>query len=43
MFAGKRIDKEVAQKIVTDPKATEALAADDKEVVVAYAKKRFGL
>lgn len=43
MFAGKSIDKAMAQKIVADPQATKALAEDEKEVVVAYAKKRFGL
>jgi hypothetical protein len=43
MFAGKRIDKEMAMKIVSDPKATASLSGDEKEVVVAYAKKRFGL
>ena len=43
MFAGKRIDKTMAQKIVADPQATKALAEDEKDVVVAYAKKRFGL
>jgi hypothetical protein len=43
MFAGKSIDKEIAMKVVSDPKATEALSADEKEVVVAYAKKRFRL
>ena len=43
MFAGKSIDKDMAQKIVNDPQATETLDADEKEVVVAYAKKRFGL
>jgi hypothetical protein len=43
MFAGKSIDKETAQKIVNDPQATKALSAEEKETVVAYAKKRFGL
>lgn len=43
MFAGKSIDKDMAQKIVNDPQATKALSADEKETVVAYAKKRFGL
>ena len=43
LFAGKRIDKELAMKVVSDPKATEALSSDEKEVLVACAKKRFGL
>ena len=43
MFAGKSIDKEVAQKIVNDPQATKTLEADERDAVVAYAKKRFGL
>ena len=43
MFAGKSIDKELAMKVVSDPKATEALSSDEKEVLVAYAKKRFRL
>lgn len=43
MFAGKSIDRDVAMKIVSDPKATAALGADEKELVVAYAKRRFGL
>ena len=43
MFAGKPIDKDLAMKVVSDPKATEALSADEKEVLVAYAKKRFRL
>ncbi len=43
VFAGKSIDKEMAQKIVTDPQTTKTLEADEKEAVVAYAKKRFGL
>ena len=43
MFAGKSINKEIAMKVVSDPKATEALSTDEKEVLVAYAKKRFGL
>ena len=43
MFAGKSINKELAMKVVSDPKATEALSSDEKEVLVAYAKKRFRL
>lgn len=43
IFAGKSIDKELAMKVVSDPKATEALSSDEKEVLVAYAKKRFRL
>ena len=43
MFAGKSIDKELAMKVVSDPKATESLSSDEKEVLVAYAKKRFRL
>ena len=43
MFAGKSINKDVAMKVVSDPKATEALPSEEKEVLVAYAKKRFGL
>ena len=43
MFAGKSIDKDMAQKIVNDPQATKTLEADEKEVVVTYAKERFGL
>ena len=43
MFAGKSIDKELAMKVVSDPKATETLSSDEKEVLVAYAKKRFRL
>ena len=43
VFAGKSIDKELAMKVVSDPKATEALSSDEKEVLVAYAKKRFRL
>lgn len=43
MFAGKSINKELAMKVVSDPKSTEALSSDEKEVLVAYAKKRFGL
>ncbi len=43
MFAGKSIDKDLATKVVSDPKATQALSADEKEAVVAYAKKRFRL
>lgn len=43
MFAGKSIDKEVAMKIVSDPKATASLDGGEKELVVAYAKRRFGL
>ena len=43
VFAGKSIDKELAMKVVSDPKATEALSPDEKEVLVAYAKKRFRL
>ena len=43
VFAGKSIDKEMAQKIVNDPQTTKALEADEREMVVAYAKKRFGL
>ena len=43
MFAGKSIDKDVAMKLISDPKATAALGADEKELVVAYAKRRFGL
>lgn len=43
MFAGKTIDRDMAQKIVADPQATKTLESDEKEAVVAYAKKRFGL
>ena len=43
MFAGKSIDKDVAMKLISDPKATATLGADEKELVVAYAKRRFGL
>ena len=43
MFSGKSIDKEMAMKIVSDPKATESLGVDEKALVVAYAKRRFGL
>lgn len=43
MFAGKSIDKEIAMKVASDPKATESLSADEKEAVIAYAKKRFGV
>ena len=43
MFAGKSINKELAMKVVSDPKATDALSSDEKAVLVAYAKKRFGL
>ena len=43
MFAGKSINKDLAMKVVSDPKATEALSPDEKEVLVAYAKKRFRL
>ena len=43
MFAGKSIDKELAMKVVSDPKATEALSSDEKEVLLAYAKKSFRL
>ena len=42
-FAGKSINKDVAMMVVSDPKATEKLSEADKEVVIAYAKKRFGL
>ncbi len=43
LFAGKSINKELAMKVVSDPKATEALSSGEKEVLVAYAKKRFRL
>ena len=43
MFAGKSINKDLAMKVVSDPKATDALSPDEKEVLVAYAKKRFRL
>ena len=43
LFAGKYIDRDMAMKIVSDPKTTASLETAEKEVVIAYAKKRFGL
>ena len=43
VFAGKYIDRDMATKIVSDAKTTASLETEEKELVVAYAKKRFGL
>jgi hypothetical protein len=40
-FEGQAITAEIARKIVDDKKATEKLSQDDRDAVIAYAKKRF--
>jgi hypothetical protein len=43
MFAGQALNKDIAMKIVSDAKATEKLSEQERDALMQYAKKRFGL